>query len=75
MRLADTERTALWVASGLAGVVHLLAPGVLLRLASRAYRLVLAVEFDPKPGAKRRVRLVGVAFLAVAVALRRLLER
>jgi len=74
MRLADTERTLLWVVSALAGVVHLLAPGVLLRLAGRAYRLVLAVEFDPKPGAKRRVRLVGLGFLAVAAVLRRLLD-
>ena len=65
----------LWVASALAGLVHLLVPGLLLRAAEYAYRWVLRVAFDPKPGAKRRVRLVGVAFLAFAAVLRRLLDR
>jgi len=65
----------LWVASALAGVVHLAIPGLLLRSGEYAYRWVLAVEFDPKPGAKRRVRLVGIGFLAIGAVLRRLLDR
>ncbi|MDS0260347.1 hypothetical protein NDI56_13165 [Haloarcula sp. S1CR25-12] len=75
MRLSDTERRLVWLASGLAGLVHLLVPGLLLRLARVAYRWGLAVEFDPKSGAKRRVRLVGVGFLLFAAVLRRLLQR
>ena len=74
MRLSPGERTLLWVASGAAGLVHLLLPGVLLRVGGWAYRWALAVEFDPKPGAKRRVRLAGLGFLLAAVVLRRLLE-
>lgn len=74
MRLSPVERTLLWIASAAAGLVHLLVPGALLRLASWAYRWGLAVEFDPKQGAKRRVRLAGLGFLLAAVVLRRLLE-
>ena len=74
MNLSDTERTLLWVGSALAGMVHLLAPGPLLWLGKLAYRWGLAVEFDPKPGAKRRVRLFGAAFLTLAVVLRRLFD-
>ena len=74
MRLSPGERTLLWVASAAAGLVHLLLPGVLLRVGGWAYRWALAVEFDPKQGAKRRVRLVGLGFLGLAAALRRLLD-
>jgi len=53
----------------LAGVVHLLAPRRLLRVARVSYDRVLAVEFTPRDGAARRVRLVGVLMcLAGAVA-------
>ena len=75
MKLSDTERTLLWAASALAGLVHLAVPGYLLRSGELAYRWFLRVEFDPKPGAKRRVRLVGLGFLAVAAVLRRLVDR
>lgn len=71
----DIPPRLLWLASALAGLVHLLVPGLLLRSAEIGYRLVLRVAFDPKPGAKRRVRLVGVGFLALAAVLRRLLNR
>ena len=70
----DLPPWLLWAASALAGVVHLLVPGLLLRSGELAYRWFLAVEFDPKPGAKRRVRLVGLGFLAVAALLRRVLD-
>jgi len=70
----DVPPRLLWVASALAGVVHLAVPGLLLRSAELAYRWFLRVEFDPKPGAKRRVRLVGLGFLAVAAVVRRLLD-
>lgn len=72
MGLSETDLRRLWLASALAGVFHLLAPGILLRTARWGYRRLLAVEFDPKSGAKRRVRLVGLAFLAVAAVVRRL---
>ncbi len=75
MKLSDTERTVLWVGSAVAGVVHLAFPGLLLWLGGLAYRWFLRVEFDPKPGARGRVRLVGLGFLAIAAGLRRLLDR
>jgi hypothetical protein len=71
----DVPPRLLWVGATVAGVVHLLAPGLLLRSGAVAYRWFLRVEFDPIPGAKQRVRLVGVGFLVAAAALRRLLDR
>ena len=70
----DVPPKLLWVGAALAGVVHLLVPGLLLWAGRWSYRLFLRVEFDPKPGAKRRVRLVGIGFLAVAAMVRRLLD-
>jgi hypothetical protein len=74
MKLSETERTVLWAGATVAGLVHLLVPGLLLGTARWAYRRFLAVEFDPKRGARRRVRLVGLGFLAVAELLRRLFD-
>jgi hypothetical protein len=73
MDLTGTERRLLWTGPALAGVLHLLVPGVLLSLAEVGYRRVLAVEFTPQDGARRRVRLLGVANLVVAAVLKRLL--
>jgi hypothetical protein len=70
----DIPPKLLWVGAALAGVVHLLVPGLLLWAGRWSYRLVLRVEFDPKPGARRRVRLVGLGFLAVAAVIQRLLD-
>jgi hypothetical protein len=70
----DIPPKPLWVGATLAGLVHLLVPGLLLWAGRWSYRLFLRVEFDPKPGAKRRVRLVGLGFLAVAALVRRLLD-
>lgn len=70
----DLPSRLLWIGAALAGAVHLLVPGLLLRSGEFAYRWFLRVEFDPKPGAKRRVRLVGVAFLVAAGVLRDLLD-
>lgn len=66
MRLHDTllYTSVLCLA---AGVVHLLVPGRLLATAAWAYDRLLAVDFEPRPAARTRVRLVGVAALAVAV--------
>ena len=55
--------------SGLVGFVHLLVPELLLSIAARGYRLVLAVEFEPSERAPRRVQLIGVGFVAIGVAL------
>ncbi len=71
----DVPPRLLWGASALAGLAHLLVPGLLLRLAGYAYSRALRVEFEPQPGAKRRVRLVGLGFLAVAAIARRLRDR
>lgn len=75
MDLTETERRVVWLGTLLAGVAHLVAPGLLLATARRGYRRVLAVRFDPEEGARRRVRGVGLALLALAAALRRLLHR
>ena len=71
----DLPPRLLWLGAIVAGLVHLLVPGLLLWAGRWSYRWFLRVEFDPKPGAKRRVRLVGVGFLALAAVLRRLLDR
>jgi hypothetical protein len=47
----------------LAGLSHLAAPGALLWLASLGYDRVLAVDFDPDTGARRRVRALGLAMV------------
>jgi hypothetical protein len=50
------------VAAGLfaIGLVHVLAPGRLLRGAGVLYDRLLEVEFSPRKDAPRRVRFVGV---------------
>jgi len=70
----DVPPRLLWVGATVVGLVHLAVPGLLLRSAALAYRWVLRVEFDPKPGATRRIRLVGLGFLVAAATLRRLLD-
>ena len=52
-----------------AGLLHLLAPRLLLWLARHGYRLTLRVHLAPGEGAPRRVRLVGLGMLTVGVAL------
>lgn len=71
----DLPPRPLWLGAALVGALHLLVPGRLLGIAGWAYRRFLAVEFDPNPGATRRVRLVGVGFLAAAAAIRWLFDR
>lgn len=60
------------VVSALAGLVHLTVPNRLLTLASWSYDRVLAVRFQPRSNAARRVRLVGVAMAVSAPVLIRL---
>jgi len=67
----DIPPRLLWVGAAVAGAVHLLVPGLLLWAGRWSYRLALRIEFDPKPGAKRRVRLVGLGFLVFGAVLRR----
>ena len=74
MDLTRTERRLLWAGTALAGVLHLLVPGLLLSLARLGYRWVLSVEFTPQQGSRRRVRLLGVGNLVFAAVLRRLLD-
>jgi hypothetical protein len=69
----DTTRALRGVGVGLAalGIVHLLAPRVLLEAARRLYRRVLRVRFESTEHSARRVRAIGVCMLAVAAALAR----
>jgi len=60
-------------ALALVGLGHLVAPGILLGAARWGYDLVLDVEFTPRAGATRRVRIVGLAFVAVGLSGARLL--
>lgn len=57
------------------GLAHLLAPRALLRTARTAYALALDVEFVPRKGAPRRVRLVGFLSLVVSAVGWAVLDR
>ncbi|MFC6974960.1 hypothetical protein ACFQL1_10170 [Halomicroarcula sp. GCM10025709] len=72
MRLSTIERRLVWIGTALAGIVHLLVPGLLLRTARIGYRVTLAVDFRPRSGARGRVRAVGIGLLALAAVVRRL---
>jgi hypothetical protein len=65
-----TSRETLLSAAGLfsaaVGLAHLLVPDHLLAVAAWGYDTVLAVDFDPRGNATRRVRAVGLVFVAVA---------
>jgi hypothetical protein len=69
MRVETTDRDRRLAAAGLALVAaaHLLAPGLLLRAARAGYGLALDVRFEPRAGARRRVRLLGLAFGVAAL--------
>jgi hypothetical protein len=60
------------VVSVLAGLAHLVVPNRLLELARWSYDRVLAVQFQPRTGATRRVRLVGLVMVVLAPVLARL---
>lgn len=60
------------IVSALAGLVHLTVPTRLLELAGWSYDRVLAVRFQPRENATRRVRLIGVAMVVSAPVLTRL---
>lgn len=72
--MADPGPQTLSYALAVVGLGHVVAPGALLRTARWGYDLVLDVEFTPRAGAKRRVRLVGLAFAAIGLVLGRLLD-
>lgn len=74
MRLTRLLRlvSVLGVASG---IVHLLAPDRLLAAAAWGYDRFLAVDFEPRANATRRVRLLGVLTLLVGLAARSLRRR
>ncbi len=69
VRLETTDRDRWLAAAGLAliAAAHLLIPGLLLRAARLGYGLVLDVAFEPREGARRRVRLLGIGFGLAAV--------
>lgn len=58
-------------AAALAGLVHIVAPRALLGIAAQSYDRVLAVDFEPREDATRRVRAIGLLFLAVGAELAR----
>lgn len=51
------------------GLVHAVAPGLMLRLGRAGYGAVLNAEFRPRDGSKRRVRLIGLAMAATGAHL------
>jgi hypothetical protein len=57
----------LCVVGVLAGLAHLLVPDRLLATARWGYDRALATDFDPRPNATRRVRIVGLAMLCAAL--------
>ena len=65
----NTARRLAAVGAALSAVAHAVAPRTLLDAAARGYAIVLRVEFDPEAGAVRRVRLLSVLNLLVAVYL------
>jgi hypothetical protein len=74
IRLTDRERRLGEWALVATALAHLLVPRLLLGLAARAYRLGLAVEFEPTDAAARRVRLVGVGMVAAVAIARRVAD-
>ncbi|MFD1632210.1 hypothetical protein ACOZ4L_10965 [Haloplanus ruber] len=59
----------------LGGIAHLLLADRLLAAAQWGYARVLAVDFEPRPNATRRVRLVGVLFLGGSALVQYLARR
>lgn len=53
----------------LAGLVHVLAPGVLLQAARLGYEQILDVRFRPRDTATGRVRAIGLGMLAAGLHL------
>lgn len=53
------------VGSGLilAGIIHLLVPQLLLRLAQKGYKHVLAIDVQPRAPTTRRIRLIGIGMI------------
>jgi hypothetical protein len=51
------------------GLIHIVAPEVLLGLARQGYGSILKVKFDPLPEATTRVRMLGVGWLAAGAHL------
>ena len=64
-----TVRRAAAVGAALSAVAHAVAPRTLLDAAAWVYGVVLRVEFDPKEGAARRVRLLSMLNLLAAAYL------
>ena len=69
MDVSNTERRLAVLGLALVGIGHLIVPGRLLQAARYGYGWVLDVEFSPRDGAPRRVRLLGVLMVSLAAAL------
>lgn len=52
-----------------AGIVHIVAPRLLLKMAEQGYRIALAVDFTPNNRSTRRVRAVGVGMVLAGLHL------
>lgn len=65
----DRDRRLAAVGLALVAAVHLLVPGLLLRVARLGYGLVLDVRFEPRPGARGQVRLLGIGFGLAALVV------
>jgi len=62
----NTVKRVVAVGAALSAVAHAVAPRMLLDAAAWGYAVVLRVEFNPKEGAVRRVRLLSALNLLVA---------
>jgi hypothetical protein len=69
MDVSDTDRQLAILGLAVVSIVHLLVPGRLLQTARYSYSWILDVDFSPRDGAKRRVRLLGILLAGVAAAL------
>ena len=71
----STRLRLLSICGIVAGLVHLVAPRRLLVAAQWGYDRVLSVDFRPRETASRRVRLLGLAFIAVSLLVGRVARR
>lgn len=53
----------------IAGIVHILAPRLLLKMAEKGYKMALAVDFTPNSRSTRRVRAVGIGMVLAGLHL------
>lgn len=69
LRLTPTERRLAVTGTTLSGLIHLLLPELCIDIVRLSYDAVLDVSFVARDETARRVRLLGVLSLLLAVLL------